>query len=182
MIHINLFGGPGVGKSTIAAEVFAELKKKHLNCELVTEYAKDLTWQESFKVLKNQIYVWAKQHQRFFRLIGKVDYVVTDSPPVLCILYDTFNNEMLHKLIVQEFNKNVNLNFVIERDMSLPFAEAGRYQSYEQAQEIDRNILNVLKQYDLPYTTIRVENAKDAIVQAIFKHQILTTQAQAFSI
>ena len=40
---INLFGAPGVGKSTGAAKVFTELKQLGVNCELVGEVAKDIT-------------------------------------------------------------------------------------------------------------------------------------------
>jgi adenylylsulfate kinase-like enzyme len=39
---INLFGGPGTGKSTLAAALFTDLKMKGINAELVTEFAKDL--------------------------------------------------------------------------------------------------------------------------------------------
>lgn len=166
---VSIFGGPGVGKSTLAAEVFATLKKKHLNCELVTEYAKDLTWQESFNVLKNQIYVWAKQHQRFFRLKDKVDIVVTDSPPVLCILYDLDDNKLLHELCVSEFNKNNNFNFVLERDAKLSFQEAGRYQTFEEAKKIDKRILEVLNMYEIPHEVIPVDTAKDHIINSILR-------------
>ena len=48
-VVINLFGGPGCGKSTIAAELFAILKKQGYEVELVTEYAKDKVWEESLK-------------------------------------------------------------------------------------------------------------------------------------
>lgn len=41
---INLWAGPGSGKSTIAAYVFSKLKMKNINCELVTEYAKQLVY------------------------------------------------------------------------------------------------------------------------------------------
>ena len=37
---INLIGGPCSGKSTIAAELFARLKKMGIHCELVSEYIK----------------------------------------------------------------------------------------------------------------------------------------------
>ena len=38
---INLIGGPCSGKSTIAAELFARLKKMGIKTELVSEYIKD---------------------------------------------------------------------------------------------------------------------------------------------
>jgi tRNA uridine 5-carbamoylmethylation protein Kti12 len=80
MVIISMIGGPGTGKSTLAAEIFARLKRDHYDVELVTEYAKDLTWNEAQKVLQNQVYVFAKQQHRFWRLKNKVDIVVTDSP------------------------------------------------------------------------------------------------------
>ena len=43
---INLFGGPGCGKSTTAADLFARMKLRGLSVELVTEYAKDVVWDE----------------------------------------------------------------------------------------------------------------------------------------
>jgi len=33
---VNLYGGPGTGKSTTAAATFAELKMAGINCELVS--------------------------------------------------------------------------------------------------------------------------------------------------
>ena len=60
MIVVNLYGGPGSGKSTTAAGIFSELKMLGLNTELVTEYAKDKVWEKHESILDNQIYVFAK--------------------------------------------------------------------------------------------------------------------------
>ena len=87
MIVINFLGGPGCGKSTVCADVFAKLKWNNINCEIVTEYAKDAVWEESFKLLENQIGVFGEQHKRLHRLKDKVDVVVTDSPLLLSLLY-----------------------------------------------------------------------------------------------
>ena len=38
---INLFGGPGCGKSTTMARLFADLKARGYNVEMVSEFAKD---------------------------------------------------------------------------------------------------------------------------------------------
>ena len=40
MIVVNLFGGPGCGKSTTAAWLFNQLKERGINCEYVTEFPK----------------------------------------------------------------------------------------------------------------------------------------------
>jgi len=57
---VNLFGGPSSGKTTMAAGLFCLLKMHGIDCELVTEFAKDLVWEERFKTLKNQQYIFGK--------------------------------------------------------------------------------------------------------------------------
>lgn len=42
---INLYGGPGTGKSSTAGMLFAHLKLRGVNCEYVQEYAKDAAWE-----------------------------------------------------------------------------------------------------------------------------------------
>ena len=37
---LNFYGGAGIGKSTIAADIFSKLKRKGHKTELVGEYAK----------------------------------------------------------------------------------------------------------------------------------------------
>ena len=37
---VNLYAGPGAGKSTGAAYIFAKLKMAGIDCEYVSEYAK----------------------------------------------------------------------------------------------------------------------------------------------
>ena len=44
MICINFYGGPGIGKSTMAAKMFAALKTAGVKTELVGEFAKDLVY------------------------------------------------------------------------------------------------------------------------------------------
>ena len=60
MLVVNLFGVPGAGKSTGAAYVFSKLKMKGINAELVTEFAKDIVWENNSRGLKNQEYIFGK--------------------------------------------------------------------------------------------------------------------------
>jgi Ni2+-binding GTPase involved in maturation of urease and hydrogenase len=87
-IVINLFGPPGSGKSTGAAEVFAALKKLGVNAELVTEFAKDKAWEHNLKAVNNQAYVFGKQCYRMSRCADEVDVIITDSPLFLSIIYN----------------------------------------------------------------------------------------------
>ena len=91
---INLFGGPGSGKSTTAAGLFYFMKLQHLNVELVTEYAKDLLWSGRLQnLLDQQEYIFAKQNHKLHRLRGKVDFAITDSPILLSYAYPKVNQE-----------------------------------------------------------------------------------------
>ena len=51
----------------------------NVDCELVTEFAKDKVWEESTEVFKCQPYIFAKQLFRQSRVKDKVDVIVTDS-------------------------------------------------------------------------------------------------------
>ena len=52
---INLIGSPGTGKSTIAAELFARMKWLGFDVELVSEYAKELVWEQRHETFKNEL-------------------------------------------------------------------------------------------------------------------------------
>lgn len=76
---INLYGGPGTGKSTTAGALFAEMKFRGINCEYVQEYAKDKAWEFGTnhlgipKVFQAQEYIFGKQHFRLRRCAQDVD-------------------------------------------------------------------------------------------------------------
>ena len=62
---INLFGAPGVGKSTIAAGLFYFMKTAGESVEHVTEYAKYLVLTDRVQQLEDeQLYLLAKQHHK----------------------------------------------------------------------------------------------------------------------
>jgi len=141
-IVVNLFGGPGTGKSTTAADLFAQLKFDDVNCEMALEYAKDKVWENSLEVLTNQIYMFGKQHQRIKRLIDKVDVVICDSPLMNCIIYDHTNSLELKMLILKEHISFNNVNVMLKRVK--PYQEAGRLQNEVDAKLIDDSIAQML--------------------------------------
>ena len=154
MIVINLFGGPGIGKSTIAAGVFSMLKLRGVNCELVTEYAKDLTWDEDWDTLSDQMKVTDEQYKRVKRLEGKVDVVITDSPILGGAMY--CNNSYIIGYIHHVHNKFDNRNFLLNRVK--PFSDVGRSQTEDEAVEIDQRLRwycgSKASQLDGDYTAI----------------------------
>ena len=162
---INLFAGPGVGKSTTAAKVFADLKMKGINCEMALEFAKDKVWEESFRTMDDQIYIFGKQFHRIWRLKDKVDVIICDSPLPISIVYDKENSEAFHTLIMEQFNKFANVNYYIER--STEYQESGRVQTKEDAEKLDKIVLDVLNKYDIKYKSINIDVASDIITNDI---------------
>lgn len=146
---INLFGGPGCGKSTIAALLFGKLKQSGINCEMALEYAKDKVWEESLKTLDDQIYVFGKQLHKIWRLNDKVDVIITDSPLLFSIIYDKENNIDLKNLVISTFNRFNNFNCLIRRQTE--YQQEGRYQNETEAKEIDNLIVNLLEENDIMY-------------------------------
>jgi hypothetical protein len=167
MIVVNLFAGPGSGKSTTCAGVFARLKLAGVNCEMALEYAKDKVWEESNKVLDDQIYVFGKQLHRIFRLKDKVDVVITDSPILLSIIYDKTGNKYFSDLVLNQFNNFDNRNYFIER--TTVYNPKGRLQTEDEAKEIDKVLLDLLKDCNIEYDSVGKSEAVDYIFNKIMK-------------
>ena len=72
---INLFGGPGIGKSGVSAGITYELKKRHISCNNPYEFPKRLAWDNNIPAIKDQLYVFANQHRGIAESYGKVDYI-----------------------------------------------------------------------------------------------------------
>lgn len=164
MILVNLFAGPGAGKSTTAAGVFHELKMAGVNCEFVTEYAKDLTWEERHCTLKNQAYIFGKQVNRLHRLLGKVDLVVTDSPILLTLLYTPLSYPKSFEPFVKDiWNEYENENYFIDRVKA--YNPSGRNQTEAESRKIDRDIISLLESEAVKYT--RVTGDRTAVTKIL---------------
>lgn len=142
---VNLYGGPGTGKSTTAALVFAMLKQQGYTAELVTEFAKDLVWEGRRETLEDQVYILGKQSHRVSRLLGKVDVVVSDSPILLTYVYSRNLSLVpqiaLCSLAAAIHNETRSLDFFIVRDNEKhPYNPKGRYQDLAGAEEVDREV------------------------------------------
>jgi deoxyadenosine/deoxycytidine kinase len=166
---INIFGGPGAGKSTNAARLFYEMKVAGHMVELVTEVAKDFVWEERNKTMEIQPYVTIKQYRNLYRMKDKVDYVVTDAPLMMGILYarkyapdlpDSYDN-LVYDLQHEFLSPSINVMLTREHD----YETIGRYQTKEQAEELDSDLIEILDEYNIDYDVMGGEFVK----QYIFK-------------
>jgi hypothetical protein len=133
---VNLFAGPGAGKSTVAAGVFEELKWQGVEVELVREFAKDLVWAKHWTAMNNQFVVSGEQIYRQEILKDQVDVIVTDSPILLGMFYNC--PQPLKDALEETFWSQNNLNYMLERVK--PYNPKGRRQSEESARAVDLQI------------------------------------------
>jgi len=124
--RINLFAGPGAGKSASAANIFSQLKAKHYNIEIICEYVKLWAYQsipvESF----DQVFLLGQQvRQEDVVLRNGVKTVVTDSPLLMypCYAKKYGFKGWRHLLgIVEEFEESYpSINIFLIRDKDVPY-------------------------------------------------------------
>jgi hypothetical protein len=143
---INLLGGPNCGKSTVAAELYAQMKRKHMNVEMVREVAKEWAWEGKKIGPFEQIAIIGEQIKRESSLFGKVDYIVTDSPVVLGAFYfehnhkQKFMGEMVYDYYKFAKSKDIKFEHYIIPRTDEPYNQIGRFETEEQAKDIDSAI------------------------------------------
>jgi len=154
MTHlVYLYGGPGSGKSTSAAFLFANLKMKGVNAELVREVAKEWAWEDKPIGVLDQMYIAAAQIQREAVLLGKVDMIVSDSPPLVAAFYakrygtpSTFAS--INKSVETYSDHLAGTNHTVQHlflNRTKVYNPAGRYESEEDARLIDAEMVGFLQ-------------------------------------
>lgn len=170
-IVVCLCGAPGAGKSTLSAYIFARLKMLGVNCELVTEFAKDKVWENNDVALANQVYIFAKQYYRLSRCADKVDVIITDSPLVLTPLYNREEpaiSNPLNELSLAVYNSFNNLTYFVNRVKK--YNPVGRLQTEEQSNEKAQQLRDLLSRYNIRYQNIDGDLiSADVVVQDVLK-------------
>lgn len=150
-IVINLFGEPSSGKSTAAMDITARLKRKNINAEYISEFAKDKVYKNNNEVFKHQEYIFVKQSFKMGRVRDKVQVMVVDSPLILSIIYN--NNENLghdfDETVWNMFNSYDNRNYLLTRKHT--YENEGRFQNEEEALEVRKQIINALDNLGIAY-------------------------------
>jgi ABC-type oligopeptide transport system ATPase subunit len=165
---INLIGSSGSGKSTTASGLFNKMKMSHYKVELIHEYAKILTWEENHAKLANQCLILGKQSFAQDRLIGKVDFVISDSPLILSPIYTKPNYpQSIKQFSIDLFNSYNNINFFIRRVK--PFVKLGRNENEEESNKIAVLIKELLQEQKIPFFEVAGDEQAPEIILDMIK-------------
>lgn len=162
IIKLNFYGAPGVGKTTLAARVFAALKEKNKNVEYVSEYAKEKV-QEGVDVRlldeEERIEILGEQFKRERRLIDcGVDYIVTDSPMFLTAFYHPYSYviDIVKRRSEKYKEKGLEeVHFWIEMETKDNYNQEGRSHDVEESQGINLKMKGFLSYCGLEYNIIK---------------------------
>lgn len=156
--RVNLFGGPGVGKSTLAAQIFARLKREGADIELVQERFKRYVYEGRTIDPWDYVLTFGRQFDAEYHILkAGVQRIVTDSPLLLQCIYAQHQGCRVHRelrTISRRFDEDFPaLNIYVRRQFD--YEEAGRYEGKEQAIEMDKLVEEILDGQDIAYTSIR---------------------------
>lgn len=152
---VNLYGGPGTGKSTTSAALFAELKYRGVDAELVREFAKDLVWQRRIHDMRILGFIIGEQAYRLATVAPQVQVTITDSPLLLTLAYDP--SDAQKALAVEMYRQYDNLDIFLER--SKEYNPNGRTQTEAEAKLKDEEIREVLRSMAVPFVTMPATRA-----------------------
>jgi len=162
---INVYGGPGVGKSTSAAYLYYLLKAAGANTEMVREYVKGWAWENRAFSAYDEIYFLGKQVRHESMLFGKVDWIVTDAPVYMTAYYASLycSPQLAHGIsqAAQAFYKQAeedghqHLHLMLTRTKA--YQADGRYQTEDQALSIDNGVREMLSKFKVSIINCKPE-------------------------
>lgn len=150
VVLVNIYGAPGSGKSTMAAELFSKLKKQDKSVELLSEYVKQWVWEDRKFISLDQFYFLGKQFKKEYSVYDKVKIIITDSPLGIIGHYTETNfpdlseciNQSLKKIFNIRIEKNIKeINYFLNRNIN--YSSSGRFQTELEA----NNMENSMKKY-----------------------------------
>lgn len=148
------------------------MKRDYLNVEIITEYAKEVTWEDRQYVLGEQDWIVANQNKRQRRLMGKVDYLVTDSPILMSASYipENYYISCMKQHIIDIHESYNSINFFLRRKKR--YVPIGRSQTEKQALEKDAAIIELLNEQNVEFDEVLADNECPATMLTIIKTKL----------
>ncbi len=175
---INLFGAPGAGKTTRALAIAAMLRQINVECQLVTEFVKELAFMAGGDPTKCFItqncpeFIFGEQLRRMQVVLGQTKVIVTDSPLLLQCYYGAGKGvPSLGKCIMEAHHSFDNFNIFCPLSAQHKFDRAGRFGDVHTSQGIEEDLVDLLDNaWCLPYhiqTSVHVEEIIGTIMAFI---------------
>src|SRR6185312_12994688 len=170
MIVVNLYGGPGVGKSTLAATLFAELKKRGYDVELVGDVAREMLRDGIQASELNEVLIAATQYNRLINLEKRgCEIAISDSPIKLGCVYienaDTWKYRMLYdqvEALLRAMDRQFwHIDFLVEPGCD--YDARGRVQTAAKAKELHDKIYNLVQAYAVKCSPACKEDVADTV-------------------
>ena len=156
---VNIIGGPGCEKSMVSAAIILHMYLRNQSVETVPDYAKTLVWQQRHEGLKNQYQLAQRQFDMINTLDGQVKFLVNECAlPQLLYYNENYENnvcdvEKTRKQILAWYHQHQNINIVVKRS-DKKYVHTGRFQTEEEADEIDRKVRELLVREGIQYTEV----------------------------
>lgn len=160
--RVNLYAGPCAGKSTVALELAGAFKRMGKSFELVDEFVKAWAYQKITPTGFDQLLIFANQmHKEDIVLRNGVRHLVSDSPMFLSACYAKMFTPFMYEPLkaMEESFENLypSMHLFIERG-NKPYSQEGRYQTYEEAKEIDVFLKKQLEDSGIKYTSFSFDD------------------------
>jgi thymidylate kinase len=180
---IMVMGPPASGKSTLAAEVHTELKKKGINSAFVSEAATDYIAEYGVpNSPSDQMVIFYKQLNREKMFLESKDYIICDSSSILNYFYfrSLFSTELTNKDIAsinhiqKEILKHIN---TIDMVFYVPPIDTDtndgiRFHQGDEIKKLGVLIKSYLEMENITHqdlTNVNMEYRVDHIIKSILK-------------
>jgi nicotinamide riboside kinase len=164
---VNLWAGPGVGKSTFALGLTYYFKLFGIEAEFIPEYAKEVVRSNALHLFEDQPAIFREQVRRIDTHNSQVELMIIDSPLPLTFYYAKQRcTEEFKKEVIEKFNEFDNHNFFLERNPNYSYDPRGRYQDESGAKIVDNELKELLKENNIPFEIVQVNG--DRSVKSLF--------------
>lgn len=187
MLLIEMWGPPGVGKSTMALGLVHWLRVNTTKrIELITEYAKDVYFDTAQAIGRDgnaiatamgrrQMHLMEEQYRRITRLLGQTDIAVADTALGLNEVYRDVYLYPLEawRVIIRAHYRALGcdlLHVLLSRPESAPYCQDGRSQDEEQSAMLAHRIESALGR--TPGRVIRVGRDMQAVIDYLQKYGV----------
>lgn len=160
---INIFGGLGSGKTSLALQIQNSLIQSGYSAIYVDEYAKTEAQTRAKDddlfdgSINSQLKILQEQTKLLDENIGKYDFVITDAPIMLNHLFLKQPNDRYREFTKALSMQYENFNFALRRPEGYKYSEIGRVHDLMGARDIESKI-KAYAQDNKIYTYNRADN------------------------